>query len=307
LDIKETPQPVLIRPFRKARYGVDKFVLVQHYKIHYVEAGKGDPVIMIPGSFNTYRVWNRLMPLMSEEHRLLALDYVGVGDSDKPCKGFGYTLHEQTDVIAQMVQQLRLGKVSLIGGSYGGAIVFDFAARYPELTEKIVSLQGDIVKPDKASGDAVEYCLKIPILGELLIRIARLGVFNKPVAKVVIGDGYSSMNNEDKREVIEQIDTSSKLAARIPLYKINVARRTSRELEDEAKSIKSPILYLYGSQPHIKNISLEKNLEYLKKYLPHAWVVAIEGRIYELAIQNPGEIASLINEFFRKQPELQLE
>ena len=89
------------RVFHKAKFGVDKFILVQTYKIHYVEAGAGEPVILIPGSYSTYRVWNRLMPLLAGDFRLLALDYVGVGDSDKPTKGFDYTIQEQTDIIAK--------------------------------------------------------------------------------------------------------------------------------------------------------------------------------------------------------------
>ena len=42
------------RFFRKAKYGLDKFVLIGKRKIHYVEAGQGDPIILIPGSGSTF-------------------------------------------------------------------------------------------------------------------------------------------------------------------------------------------------------------------------------------------------------------
>jgi pimeloyl-ACP methyl ester carboxylesterase len=94
---------------------------VEGYKIHYVEAGAGEPVILIPGSWSTYRAWNRIIPLLSDYYRLLALDYVGTGDSDKPKKGFRYTVQEQANLTAKMIEKLELGRVHLIGGSYGGA------------------------------------------------------------------------------------------------------------------------------------------------------------------------------------------
>ncbi len=289
------------RIFHKAKFGVDKFILVQRYKIHYVEAGAGEPVILIPGSYSTYRAWNRLMPLLAGDFRLLALDYVGTGDSDKPDKGFDYTVQEQTDIIANMVQQMGLDKVNLIGGSYGGAIVFDFAARYPDLVNKIVSIEGGVVKPDKMKGDPMEYCLKFPVVGDVFIKVVRSGVLNKPAARVVVGKWYSSMTPVDKEEMLEQISSNAKSASRIPWYKISIARKTSRDIEEEAKSIKTPILYLYGTESAYKEILLEKNLTYLKTYLPQAWIVAMEGGIHDLAMQKPAEVANVILEFLRKK------
>jgi pimeloyl-ACP methyl ester carboxylesterase len=230
------------RIIRKAKYGADKFVLAGLYKVHYVEAGKGEPVILIPGSFSTYRVWNRLMPILSKDYQLLALDYLGVGDPDKPRKGFDNAVQEQTDIIAQAIKVLNLGKVTLIGRSYSGAIAFDFAARYPDFTKKIVSIEGGVVKPE---------------------------------------------------------NTNPKSASRVPWYKISVARKTSKGLEETAKSIKTPILYLYGTKSNKQEILLGKNLEYFKNYLPQTWIVALEGGIHELTMQNPSEVAGLILDFLK--------
>jgi len=91
--------------YSKARYGEDRFVEVEGYKIHYVEVGKGETVILIPGSFSTYRTWNRIIPLLSDHYQLLALDYVGTGDSDKPESGFKYTTDEQANLVAKMIKK----------------------------------------------------------------------------------------------------------------------------------------------------------------------------------------------------------
>jgi pimeloyl-ACP methyl ester carboxylesterase len=304
LSLESTSTQNPRRLFNKAKFGLDKFILVERYKIHYVEAGQegGEPVILIPGSYSTYRAWNRLMPLLAGQYRLLALDYVGVGDSDKPRSGFEYTIQEQTDLIAKMVLQMNPGKVNLVGGSYGGAIVFDFAARYSDLVNKIVSIEGGIIKPEKIKGDPLEYCLKFPVIGDIFVQVTRSGMLNKPVMKLVAGKWYTEMTADDKKEALEQIDSNARSASRIPWHKISLARKTSKNIEEEAKSIKSPILYLYGTKSDFKENLLGKNLEYLKTYLPHAWIVAMEGGIHDLAMQKPLEVASLILEFLRNKP-----
>jgi pimeloyl-ACP methyl ester carboxylesterase len=249
LSSEKSLKKISSRIFHKARFGVDKFILVQKSKIHYVEAGQGEPVILIPGSYNTQRTWKRLMPLLAGEFRLMALDYIG---SVEPSEIPEFTLQDQTDIVAKMVQQIGLAKVNLIGGYYGGAAVYDFAARYPELVLKIISIEGSLISSD--------------------------------------------LNNQAPT-VLSQV----KNTFRVPWYKINLGRKSGFSIEEEAKSIKAPLLYLFGTKSDVKRIQLTQNLEFLKTYLPHAWVVALEGSIHDLNTQQPQDIANIILEFLRKK------
>jgi pimeloyl-ACP methyl ester carboxylesterase len=251
LSSEKSTKKISQRIFHKARFGIDKFILVRRSKIHYVEAGQGEPVILIPGSYNTQRTWKRIMPLLAAEFRLLALDYIGTTDSGKQPEIPEFTLQEQTDIIAKMVRQIGLPKVNLIGGYYGGAAVYDFAARYPELVLKIISIEGSLISSD----------------------------LNNPVPDVL---------------------SQAKNSFRVPWYKINIGRKSTFNLEEEAKSIKAPLLYLFGTKSDIKRIQLVQNLEFLKTYLPHAWVVALEGSIHDLNTQQPQDIANILLEFLRK-------
>lgn len=215
---------------RRAKYGADKFVLIGRQKVHYIEAGKGDPVIFIPGSYSTYRLWNHLIPLLSKDYRLLAPDYSGE---------FEYTVQEQSDLVAQIVRQLELVKVILVGGAQGGEVVFDFAARYPDLTTRIVSIGGHIFSADGLKGDS-----------------------KNPKAKT---------------------------------------QKTLRgsAISEKAKDLKLPILYLYGTKTNIKQVELVKDLEFLQKNLPQAWIVALEGGIFDAALKNPEEVANIILDFLK--------
>ncbi|HUL30556.1 MAG TPA: alpha/beta fold hydrolase, partial [Thermodesulfobacteriota bacterium] len=176
--------------YSKPKYGVDKFVVVEGYNIHYVEAGEGDPIVLIPGAFSTYRHWNRVIPYLSKHYKLLCIDYLGVGDSDKPRSGFGYTIEEQADLIVKMTEALQIPKVQIIGVSYGGAIALNVAARYPEKVDKIISIEGNGIKHQSIPYRPMKGLLGWPVVGEIAIGAIRLGLADRIVTKSVMGKAW---------------------------------------------------------------------------------------------------------------------
>lgn len=282
------------------RTGVDRFVNVAGYRLHYVDVGHGQPVILIPGSWSTYRVWDRLLPFLADSYRLLAVDYVGTGDSDKPTSGFRYTIEEQADLIAKMIKQLDLGKVHVVGGSYGGVIVFNLAARYPALINKVVSIEGGVVAPQNLPSSPLELLLKYQVLGDLVILLVRTGLLNKMVLRLVTGKWYRHMTREEKKETLEQLSWNAKSATRVAWYWIGVSSRTSKDFADEAKSIKVPVLYLYGTETDFIEL-IRVNAQFFETYLPAVRMVGLEGGIHDVAWQKPKEVAALIADFFDRQ------
>jgi hypothetical protein len=83
--------------------------------------------------------------------------------------------------------------------------------------------------------------------------------------------------------------------------RIGSDRHPTLDLEEEAKLITAPMMYIYGTKTDYKEIPLKQNLEFLQMYLPHAWIVAMEGGIFEIAMQEPDELSNLILEFLGKK------
>jgi pimeloyl-ACP methyl ester carboxylesterase len=162
-------------------------------------------VILIPGSFSPYRAFNRIIPLLADRYRLLAVDYVGTGESGKPTGGFGYTVEEQADLIAEMIEKLGLGRAHLVGSSYGGAIVLYLAAFHPHLVNKVVSIEGGVVRPENLRGDPMEFLLKYPVLGDLFVAVSKTGLLNRVFMRLIAGAWYPRMTPDDKREMLEQL------------------------------------------------------------------------------------------------------
>lgn len=290
------------RIYSETKYGIDKFIVVQDYHIHYVEVGGGQPILLIPGAFSTYRHWNRIIPHLSNHYKLLCVDYLGAGDSDKPRTGFGYTIEEQADVFAKMIEKLKISKVHIIGVSYGGAIALNLAARYPERVGKIVSIEGNGIngnKHQKISYGPIEDLLRFPVVGEVPIGVIRSGMVDRVVAKSVMGKAWQQMSETERKEIIEIISKNNRTASRSSWYHISRTLKTSKDFTEEAKTISTPILYLYGKNSDYHDMA-KTNADFFKTYLPNVEIVSFEDGIHDLELQKPKEVARHILEFLAK-------
>jgi len=284
------------KTYSKPQYGVDKFVVVQGYNIHYVEVGEGDPILLIPGAYSTYRHWNRVIPHLSKHYKLLCIDYLGVGDSDKPRSGFGYTIEEQADLMVKMIDVLQISKVQIFGVSYGGAIALNVAARYPEKVDKIISIEGNGIKHQDFPYRPMKGFLRWPVVGELSIGAIRLGVADRMVAKSVMGKAWEQMGEAEKKEIVKIIGQNNKTASAVSWHLISRTLETSRDFTDQAKTIQTPVLYLYGANSYYHGMAVT-NAEFLKAHLRNARIVRFHDGIHDLELQKPEEVAGLVLEF----------
>jgi len=287
--------------YSKSKYGQDRFIVVQNRNIHYVETGEGQPVLLIPGAWSTYRYWNRITPFLSKHYRLLALDYLGAGDSDKPGSGFGYTVEEQADLIAGIIEALQVSKVHIIGTSYGGSIALNLAARYPDRVGKIVSIEGNGMKHKKVPYRPMGTLLKWPLVGEVPISVTRSGLLDRIIAKGLMGKAWRPLGDHEREEIVEIISQTNKTASRIPWYRISRTLVTSKDFAEEAKAIRIPILYLYGENSGYRGMA-EANADFLRAHLPYVEVFCFKNGIHNLELQKPEEVAKTILEFFDQNP-----
>jgi pimeloyl-ACP methyl ester carboxylesterase len=285
------------------KYGVDKFVVIQGYNIHYVEAGEGEPILLIPGAFSTYRHWNRMIPYLSKHYKVFCIDYLGIGDSDKPRSGFKYTIEEQADLIAKMIETLQISKVHILGVSYGGAIALNLAARYPERVGKIVSIEGNGIngnKHQKISYGPMGDLLRIPVVGEIPIGVIRSGLTDRVVAKSVMGKAWKDLNEVELKEVMEIISQSNRTASRVSWYHISRTLKTSMDFTEEAKTVSTPILYFYGKHSDYHEMA-KSNSIFLKTHLTDVEVVSFEDGIHDLQLQKPEEMANAVLKFLARR------
>jgi len=115
----------------------------------YVDEGQGEPVVFLHGNPTSSYLWRNIMPHVSDTHRTLAPDLIGMGDSDKfPDSGPGrYTFKEHRSYLDGWFDAvLPDGQVILVVHDWGSALGFDWARRHLDRVRGICFMEA-IVGP----------------------------------------------------------------------------------------------------------------------------------------------------------------
>jgi pimeloyl-ACP methyl ester carboxylesterase len=129
--------------------------LTHHYydtgdvTLHYVLAGKGDPLLLLHGWPQSWYCWHKVMPELAEQYSLIAPDLRGLGDSSRPLDGYDKAT-VANDVHKLVHDHLKLDSYHLMAHDWGGPVAFVLAATYPEHVRKLVML--DTAVPGDGSG-----------------------------------------------------------------------------------------------------------------------------------------------------------
>ena len=117
-----------------------KYIKINDLQMHYIDEGKGDPVIFIHGNPTSSYIWRNIIPYVTEQHRAIAMDLIGMGRSAKP--DIDYTFSEHYQYVESFIKQLGLHNVTLVVHDWGAAIGFEFARRHPENVKGIAFMEG---------------------------------------------------------------------------------------------------------------------------------------------------------------------
>lgn len=118
-----------------------RYATANSVRLHYVIGGreKAPLVILLHGWPQTWYTWRRVMlPLARAGYRVVAVDYRGAGDSDKPQDG--YDKATMAADIRALVQQLGVAKVNLVGRDIGVMVAYAYAAQWPGDVETLTML-----------------------------------------------------------------------------------------------------------------------------------------------------------------------
>ena len=135
-----------------------------------VDAGPRDasPIVLIHCFTCSINWWDRMAPLLTPSHRVIALDLLGHGGSEKPDSG--YSIPEQADLVAQALSRLGVRDAEVVGHSLGGPVTVALAEQSPQLVDRLVLIDSI---PDTSYGD-VGFLGELPfkpIIGQALWRI----------------------------------------------------------------------------------------------------------------------------------------
>jgi pimeloyl-ACP methyl ester carboxylesterase len=118
----------------------NQYATVNGVRLHYVEGGTGMPLVCLPGWPQTWFSYRPVALELTKTYRVLIVDIRGMGSSAKPQSG--YDKKTMAADIAALLQQLGLPSVHIMGHDIGGMVAMSFAFNYPQLTQKLIVLDG---------------------------------------------------------------------------------------------------------------------------------------------------------------------
>lgn len=115
----------------------------QRLRLHYVDWGNPDapPLLLIHGGRDHCRNWDWVAQAFRDDYHVIAPDLRGHGDSQWLLGGT-YRVTDYIYDIAQLIHQMKLAPLTIIGHSLGGALTLHYAGIYPDNVRKVIAIEG---------------------------------------------------------------------------------------------------------------------------------------------------------------------
>ena len=169
------------------------------HRLHYVDEGQGDPVLMVHGNPSWSFYYRDLISHLKSSHRVIAPDHIGCGRSDKPNDDhYDYTLSTRVGDLGTLVDSLDLRDLTLVVHDWGGMIGMAWAAQHPDRIARLVVMNtAAFPLPARKTLPVALALARTPGIGALLVRGAnafsrgavRYCVTRRPMSKAVAA-GY---------------------------------------------------------------------------------------------------------------------
>lgn len=123
-----------------SRPEIAKQIKTGDYMTNYHDEGEGFPVLLIHGSgpgVSAWANWRLVIPELSKSRRVIAPDMVGFGYTDRP-EGLRLDFKTWIKQTVDLLDEMGLDKVDIVGNSFGGSLALSMAVEHPERVRKMV-------------------------------------------------------------------------------------------------------------------------------------------------------------------------
>ena len=254
--------PAYVPPFFDAIDRIPiKTVLVQGQRIAYLDEGSGSTVILIHGFGGSMWQWEHQQQALSQHVRLITLDLLGSGFSDKP--EIEYLPDQMLDFLVGFMDALQIPQATLIGNSMGAGLVLGMALEHPARVEKLVLIDG---LPPRIREKLTSPTLRRAIETRMPVWLISFGnwLFN--------GVGTESFLKEmvhDHRLLTPAVIERSNRNRRRPgiIHPVMAMRQSlpvwERDYAPRLATVKHPTLVIWGEQDHVFPLAVGEELHRL--------------------------------------------
>ena len=253
------------------------FIQANSIKLHYVEEGTGELVVLLHGFPEFWYGWRNQIPVLSKQYRVVAPDMRGYNLSDKPANVSDYKIEILAKDIAELIKALGAESAIVVGHDWGAAVARAVAAFHPDVVKKLAILNVPHPNEMKRAFESFNpaqwkkswyiFFFQLPFIPERWVGTEKF--FRKMFE--VMPMNKKAFNKEDVKKYVEAYQQPGAIKSAIAYY-----RATFRNLFSSPKlpKIKAPVLMLWGEH----DIALGKELTYnTKKYCENGFEILYDS------------------------------
>jgi pimeloyl-ACP methyl ester carboxylesterase len=266
---------------RAAAAGKD--VTVLGFKLHYLEAGRGAPVVLLHGLGGDGSRWTPNIEPLAKDFHVFALDQIGFGESDKPLAN--YHTGMLAEFLVGFLKAAGVPKASLVGNSMGAGVALYTAVHYPEMVDRIVLADGGGYR--SAAGAAAPSPTP-----EALRRRQLQNSVTRDETREFFRILFHDKSLVTEKMVVEQL--TLRLRAAFTITKMQEAGGRGSLSEQEVRGVKAPTLIVWGKYDELANPAGADRLE---KAIPGARKVIIDNCGHMPQLERADEFNRLVRDF----------
>jgi pimeloyl-ACP methyl ester carboxylesterase len=158
-------------------------------EVQVVEGGPrgASPIVLIHCFTCAIDWWDEMRPALERDHRVIAIDLLGHGGSEKP--GSGYDIENQAGVVAEALAALKVRQATVVGHSLGGAVAVGLAQAHPGAVGRVAIIDTPAV-PEEGDLGFIAGLAFVPVIGEAGWRLKTDSVIRDGL-EVAFAPGYA--------------------------------------------------------------------------------------------------------------------
>lgn len=271
---------------------VARDVTVLSFKLHYLEAGSGPPVVLLHGLGGDGSRWAPNIAVLARDFHVFALDQIGFGQSDKPLAN--YHTGMLSEFLVDFLKALDIPKASLVGNSMGAAVALYTAAKHPEVVDRIVLADGGGFRSPGATPRPMTPAEKTAAAH---LRQIQNGV-TRDETREMFRLMFHNKNLVTDKMVDEQLVMRLRSAFAITKIQESGPMGAGVLTEADVRGVKAPTLILWGRYDELVNPS---NADRLLKTIPGSRKVLIDDCGHLPQLEKADEFNRLVREFLKGQ------
>ncbi len=171
------------------------FQAVAGLSVHYVDEGKGDPILLLHGEPTWSFLYRKMIGPLALSHRVIAPDFIGFGKSDKLTDFNDYTFRMHADTLTGLIAATKLSDITLVVHDWGGMIGLSVAAASPHLIKRLVILNTGLPTGKKPAEAFLRWRQFVEDTADLPIDLViRMGLAHpERVSEQVFGGVYGAL------------------------------------------------------------------------------------------------------------------